>query len=190
MSRMNILIEAYSNIQALPEQIRTTASMVPVIECQGHYVTETNYIVPFMRENGIDTVEEALDRIAEANYMPKKSVGLVIASQDGINSLSEATITETTEAKLESFLRMADRLLEGGYPVFKKLSEGAHGEDCTCAECKAKRECGDNCAPKDECGGSCKKESSDEDDFDKEECGDTGDGNDGSMSAGSFNGMM
>lgn len=183
---MNILVEAYNNIKEMPEVIRTTASMVPVIESQGNYVVETNYLIPFMRENGIETVEEALDMVAEANGLEPKHVGLVVAAQDGINSLSESEVSEAVEAKLEGFLRMADRLLENGYPVFKKISaiyEDAHGPNCHCAECTAKRECGnakrecnDANTPKDECGGSGKGK--------KDECGD------GNMSAGSFNGNV
>lgn len=156
MSRMNILVEAYSNIQEMPEDIRTTASMVPVIECNGHYVTESNYVIPFMRENGIEAIEEALDKIAEANNLAKKSVGLVIASQDGINSLSESVVDEATEEKLEGFLRMADRLLESGYPVFKKrsvFSEDAHGPNCHCQECElARKESGDTSFDDDDTG--------------------------------------
>lgn len=129
------------NIDEVSEDIIYTAEMVTVIAVDESYLTDINALMPFMKTNGLKSVGEALDMVAEANGMPPKSIGLLVESDAYVDALLEKACAKKTKEgknkildKIKKATDLSDKLKKKGYTVKKKKSLD---EDC-CKEC-------DNC---------------------------------------------
>ena len=124
--------EAYSIIPELPEAVVTEAADVVVTQLSnGDYYCEMVNLAPFMIDSGITNIAEALDLVAAAYNLPSKSVGLVIESQDRIDSMLEAAKKSSKEKKNPKIAKnaaekvnknnvVASKLMKQGYKVAKK----------------------------------------------------------------------
>ena len=124
--------EAYSVIPEVPEAIVTEAADVVVTQLSnGDYYCEMVNLAPFMIDAGITNVAEALDLVASAYNLPEKSVGLVIESQERIDSMLEAARKSSQEKKNPKIMKkaadkvnknnaVASKLMKQGYKVAKK----------------------------------------------------------------------
>ena len=100
------------------------AEMVPVVKIGEEYYTEAQLLAPFMRDAGIKSMTEALDCIAEANNLAKKSVGLLIESKCCVSEMIErACQKESGKAKdavmnkINKATDLVKNLKSKGYPV-------------------------------------------------------------------------
>jgi len=124
--------EAYKVIPEVPEAIVTEAADVVVTQLSnGDYYCEMVNLAPFMIDAGINNIAEALDLVASAYNLPEKSVGLVIESQERIDSMLEAARKSSQEKKNPKIMKkaadkvnknnaVAAKLMKQGYKVAKK----------------------------------------------------------------------
>lgn len=117
----------YENIEEATVNYTATAEMVPVVQIENEYFTEAQFMAPFMRDAGIKSMTEALDCIAEANNLSKKSVGLLVESNCSINAMIEkACQKESAKAKdavmnkIGKATDLVKDLKSKGYPVKRK----------------------------------------------------------------------
>lgn len=139
-----------SSIEELSESIVFGPEMVPVFGIDEGYYTDINSIAPFMKSYNIKTVAEALDRVAQANNLPEKSVGLMIESDDYINTLLEkAEAAKATKGKnaankllnkAKALTDVPKDLIKKGFPVKKKKSDKPASAKDECSE-PVKDEC-------------------------------------------------
>lgn len=120
----------YENIEEASINYAATAEMVPVVQIENAYYTEAQFMAPFMRDAEIRSMVEALDIIAEANNLPKKSVGLLIESNCAVSEMIEkACQKESTKAKdvvmnkIGKATDLAKNLKSKGYPVKRKADK-------------------------------------------------------------------
>ena len=152
--RLDTVREAYNAIPEMPSDMVTEASDVVISAApDGNYYVEMTNLAPFMLDSGIKSIAKALDLVAEANFLPEKSVGLVVESQAYIEStlkLARIKADSTGNPKiLESALNKVNKnnavvakLLSEGYKVAKKNNDAKVCPDCgkakgkcTCEEC-------------------------------------------------------
>ena len=114
----------YENIEEVSMYYEACAEIIPVIEMDGQYFTEAQFLAPFMRDAGVRSMTEALDCIAEANNLPPKSVGLLIESKGGVSEMIEkACQKESCKAKdavmdkIDKATSLVKNLKSKGYPV-------------------------------------------------------------------------
>lgn len=145
--RESSIRSGYESIPKASQAIRYDANIIPVISLDGGYYTEMNFLYPFMQSNGIKSISEALDLVAEANKLPKNAVGLLIESCDNVNGCIDEALKKGGKAKDS---------------VFNKISKALDLKDKLKAKgksVKTKKECGDVCSecgkPINEC--TCKK---------------------------------
>lgn len=117
------------NIDEVSEDIIYTAEMVTVIAVDESYLTDINALMPFMKTNGLKSVGEALDMVAEANGMPPKSIGLLVESDAYVDALLEKACAKKTKEgknkildKIKKATDLSDKLKKKGYTVKKKKS--------------------------------------------------------------------
>ena len=120
------------NIDEVSEDIIYTAEMVTVIAVDESYLTDINALMPFMKTNGIKSVGEALDMVAEANGMPPKSIGLLVESDAYVDALLEKACAKKTKEgknkildKIKKATDLSDKLKKKGYTndgVIKELT--------------------------------------------------------------------
>lgn len=126
--------------------------VVPVINIEGHYYTEMNFLHPYMKSNGIKSIAEALNNVATANGLPEKAVGLLIESETSVDDSITQAIESGNQKKKDSVFSKVDKavgiskkLKKAGFDVKKKKSakegccskEGCSKEGCT-KECNNK----------------------------------------------------
>jgi len=143
--------EAYDLIPEADEPIVTESTDVIITNTRdGEYYVEMVNLAPFMFDSGITNIAEALDIVAEANNLPKKSVGLIIESQDAVDAYLEAAKKKSEKTKdpkhakkaaekINKSNAAAAKLLKNGYKVKKKSvnskvcpSCGKVAEKCMC----------------------------------------------------------
>ena len=124
--------EAYDLIPEADEPIVTESTDVIITNTRdGEYYVEMVNLAPFMFDSGITNIAEALDIVAEANGLPKKSVGLIIESQEAVDAYLEAAKKKSAKTKdpkhakkaaekINKSNAAAAKLLKNGYKVKKK----------------------------------------------------------------------
>ena len=131
------IVSAYNNIEELEEEVNYAAEFVPVINIKGSYYTEMQYLAPYMSNNNIRNVAEALNNIAEANNLAPTEVGLIVESQDSVTAkINEALGKKNTKflGKVKKGEDLISKLKNKGFDVKKKKSKKAVKEKC-CKEC-------------------------------------------------------
>lgn len=125
--RESDIISTYSNIQEISESYYASPEMVPVIKIDNEYFTETSFLAPFMRDNNVKSISEALDYVAEANNLPPKSVGLLIESKKTVTDMiGDACKKNNSKArdnainKLNKATDLVKNLKDKGYPCKRK----------------------------------------------------------------------
>ena len=120
----------YESIEEAKSTYAFTAEMVPVVEIDGQYYTETQCMAPFMRDTEIKSMSEALDAIAEANKLPAKSVGLLIESNCSVSNMIEkacqkesSKVKDAVMNKVSKATDLAKNLKSKGYPVKRKADK-------------------------------------------------------------------
>jgi hypothetical protein len=120
---------AYESLDEVPDNYIVCAEMVPVMQIGSEYYTEASFLAPYMRDNGIRGMMEALDNIAYANNLPAKSVGLLVESNCGISEMIEKACQKETCGSKEAALQkigkatgLVKSLKDKGYPCKKKKS--------------------------------------------------------------------
>lgn len=124
----------YSNIEEASEVYKASPEMVPVVNIEGEYYTEAQFMAPFMRDYNVKSMAEALNIIAEANGLPEKSVGLLIESECAINEMIDKVAKKEKETgnskaknavmqKVDKAANLAKSLKDKGFPVKRKKSE-------------------------------------------------------------------
>lgn len=122
-----------ASFEEVSEDIIITAEMVSVIKVDNDYLVEINNLLPFMKSNDIISVGEALDQVSTVNGLPKKTVGLLVESDDYVNCLIEKADknfkkTKNKKAKnkvlekISKTTELSDKLKKQGYKVKKKKS--------------------------------------------------------------------
>lgn len=143
-------------------EVVITAEMVSVLKVNDQYVTEMNFLHPYMKSNGIKSVEEALNNVAFVNGLQEHSVGLLIESDDYIDAMLEkacktaskkkdASIKDKALNKIKKATDLPEKLKKDGFPVIKKKS--AKKEGCASKEgCVSKEGCAkEACSKKEGC---------------------------------------
>ena len=121
---------AYNSVdEIVNEDFKWGADTVPVMTFKdGTMLTEMNYLAPYMRDNEITSVEEALNDVATANRLQPKQVGLLVESQECVDSMIDQAIAKGGKQKTKTFDKLfkgqslIDKLKKKGYPVKKKKS--------------------------------------------------------------------
>lgn len=127
LSRMNSIEECSRDIIVSPEA-------VPVFNIDECYLVEMNAIAGYMKSTRIGSVMEALDNICEANKLEPYSVGLLVESDDEIQSMLEKANAKCKKDgnkkaknavldKIKKSTDIVDKLKKNGYPVKKKKSK-------------------------------------------------------------------
>lgn len=153
--RLDTVREAYTAIPTMPADMVTEAADVVISAApNGNYYVEMTNLAPFMLDSGIKSISKALDLVAEANYLPKKSVGLVVESQSYIettlnNARTKADasgnhkILESAINKVNKNNAVIAKLLSEGYKVAKKNDDAKVCPDC--GKSKSKCVCDEDC---------------------------------------------
>jgi hypothetical protein len=132
------IISTYASIEEASEEVIYAPEMVPVVKVGNDFLTEMQYLAPYIQNNGISSVAEALDNIAEANNLPPKSVGLLVESQECVTKMIDEALDKSKVAgskvlgKIKKGEGLIDKLTKGGYKVKKKKSvkEGKGCDNC------------------------------------------------------------
>lgn len=128
------ILNRFASIKECTKSIIVQAEAVPVFNIDECYVVEMNSIAGYMRSNKIKSIEEALDSVCEANHLEPYSVGLLVESDDYIQSMLEKANAKCKKDgnkkaknavldKIKKSTDIADKLDKDGYPVLKKKSE-------------------------------------------------------------------
>jgi hypothetical protein len=120
------IINRYNSIEEASRIIRYDADVVPVVNIDGQYYTEMNWLSAYMNSNEIKSITEALDNVAESNKLPAHSVGLLIESSDGVAAIINKAITGAKKnkalGKVAKSETLAEKLKKNGYPIKRKKS--------------------------------------------------------------------
>ena len=125
-SQINNVMES---IEEVSEDIVYTAEMVSVIKVGDDYLTEMNALYPYMTSNGITSVAEALNNVAQVNGLQEKAVGLLIESDDQVKSMINKAAKKGSKAKeraldkVKKATKLPEKLKKEGFPVKKKKNE-------------------------------------------------------------------
>lgn len=120
----------YSSISEASKTIIYGPEVVPVIQVDDGYYTEMNFLYPFMSSNGIKSIVEALNYVAEANNLSKGDVGLLIESEGDVNECINKALESGNSKKKDNILTkisktidLSNKLKGNGIKVKKKKSE-------------------------------------------------------------------
>ena len=133
-SQINNVMES---IEEVSEDIVYTAEMVSVIKVGDDYLTEMNALYPYMTSNGITSVAEALNNVAQVNGLQEKAVGLLIESDDQVKSMINKAAKKGSKAKeraldkVKKATKLPEKLKKEGFPVKKKKCKN---EDAGCVK--------------------------------------------------------
>jgi hypothetical protein len=139
------IISAYSSIEEASEEVVYAPEMVPVVRVGNDLLTEMQYLAPYIQNNDISSVAEALDNIAEANNLPPKSIGLLVESQECVTDMIDQAIAKSDNAgkkmlgKVKKGEGLIEKLKKKGFTVKKKKRKKSVKEGCG----DSKNECGD-----------------------------------------------
>ena len=129
-SQINNVMES---IEEVSEDIVYTAEMVSVIKVGDDYLTEMNALYPYMTSNGITSVAEALNNVAQVNGLQEKAVGLLIESDDQVKSMINKAAKKGSKAKeraldkVKKATKLPEKLKKEGFPVKKKKCKNDAG---------------------------------------------------------------
>ena len=143
-SQINNVMES---IEEVSEDIVYTAEMVSVIKVGDDYLTEMNALYPYMTSNGITSVAEALNNVAQVNGLQEKAVGLLIESDDQVKSMINKAAKKGSKAKervldkVKKATKLPQKLKKEGFPVKKKKSVKENDVDQTDDDNSSKEEC-------------------------------------------------
>lgn len=138
----------YDRIEEASSAVYYGPQIVPVVEIDGKYYTEMNFLYPYMKSAKISSIEEALNNVAIANNLEERSVGLLIESGDNVTKCINKAIESADPKKEKSVLdrvgkaiNISDKLKSKGIDVKKKKSTKCPkcGKDeckCECGNCK------------------------------------------------------
>ena len=113
------------SIEEVDEEIVVTAEMVTVIKVGDDLLVEMNSLYPYMKTNGINSIEEALDNVAMANDLEEKAVGLLVESDAYYNAMLEKCNSKGSNGnkvleKIKKATDISSKLKDKGYNVKKK----------------------------------------------------------------------
>ena len=94
-----------SSYRAIPEAshpIIYGPEVVPIVEMDGGYYTEMNFLYPFMETNGIKSIDEALKYVAESNNV--QDVGIFVMSESDVSECIQNAFNEGGQKKKETAL--------------------------------------------------------------------------------------
>lgn len=140
----SVVRSGYDRIEEVAEPVYYGPEIVPVVNIQGEYFTEMNFLHPYMKSAKIKSIAEALNNVAEANGLPVGAVGLLIESGSNVSECIDKAIESANPKKEKNVLDkigksidISDKLKSKGINV-KKKKKGK------CPKCgKLKCECGD-----------------------------------------------
>ena len=129
-------MSGYNGIAEVSESVVYDPSMVTVVKIGNEFFTEMNFLYPYMKSNGITSVVEALNNVAEANNLNSGDVGLLFESEDKIEcDLKEAKTPKKKDNvidKVGKAVNLKDKLKDKGINVKKKKSD----KKKVCPKCK------------------------------------------------------
>lgn len=125
------ILKRYDTIEEVAEEVVFSAESVPVIAVGEDYLTTMNFLHPFMESNNITSVSQALDCVAEANNLPPRGVGLLVESEEHIESIREKAKEKFKKDKdknaknkvldkIKKGTDLTDNLKKKGFKVKKK----------------------------------------------------------------------
>jgi hypothetical protein len=119
----------YHDIEEASSPVIYGANMIPVMNIDGKYYTEMNFLYPYMKTNGIKSIAEALNDVAMANNLDDNSVGLLIESEDEVTGKLDDALECGDQCKAESVMNKINKaidltknLKDKGINVIKKAS--------------------------------------------------------------------
>lgn len=121
--RESAILSTYQSIEECAEDPTYSAAIVPVMKIGNDYLTEMNYLYPYMHNCGISSISEALDDVAAANRLAPHTVGLLVESQEYVTGMiNEALGKNKNKAlnKVSKAEKLVDDLKKKGFPVKKK----------------------------------------------------------------------
>lgn len=131
------VISGYRSIPEASHPIVYGPEVVPIVNIDGGYYTEMNFLYPFMETNGIKSIDEALDYVAESNNV--SDVGLLVMSESDVTECINKCLEEGGQKKKETALDkfakvvgLKDKFASKG--VSRKLMRKKSGKKC--AACK------------------------------------------------------
>lgn len=143
----------YASIESISESITYDPRIVPVINVNGEYFTEMNFLYPFMKSNNIKSISEALETIAEANNIDE--IGILIESNGSVQEMISDAIKNGNKKMLDKIDDATNRVknLTRGKKGKKGIKVKRKADKKPCPECgkincecgKATKECGKNC---------------------------------------------
>lgn len=102
--RESTIRSGYSSISEASEPIIYGPEVVPVIQIDDGYYTEMNFLYPFMNTNGIKSIAEALNYVAEANNLSEGDIGLLIESEGDVNECINKALESGNAKKKDNVL--------------------------------------------------------------------------------------
>ena len=142
--RESAVRSSYDHIEEAAAPVYYGPQIVPVVEINGEYFTEMNFLHPYMKSAKIKSIAEALNNVALANGLSEGGVGLLIESGDNVTECINKAIESANPKKEKSVLDKIDKAvgisdkLKGKGINVKKKKKGK------CPKCgKLKCECGD-----------------------------------------------
>ena len=100
-----------------------------------------------MTSNGITSVAEALNNVAQVNGLQEKAVGLLIESDDQVKSMINKAAKKGSKAKeraldkVKKATKLPEKLKKEGFSVKKKKSVKENDVDQTDDDNSSKEEC-------------------------------------------------
>lgn len=127
--RESTIRKGYNQIESVSEEFIYGPEMVPVVSINNELFTEMNFLKPYMDTNGIRSISEALNNVAEANGLSECSVGLLIESDGGVDECISKALESGSPKKKENVfdkigkaIDITDTLKKKGIKVKKKAS--------------------------------------------------------------------
>ena len=140
------IMSGYKSIPEASHPIINGPEVVPIVDVDGGYYTEMNFLYPYMKSAKISSIAEALNNVAAANNLSECSVGLLIESGDNVTECINKAIESADPKKEKSVLgkvskaiNISDKLKSKGIDVKKKKPAKCP----KCGKTKCKCECGD-----------------------------------------------
>ena len=96
------IMSGYRSIPEASHPIIYGPEVVPIVDVDGGYYTEMNFLYPFMETNGIKSIDEALKYVAESNNVP--DVGLLVMSESDVSECINKALEEGGQRKKETAL--------------------------------------------------------------------------------------
>lgn len=128
--RESAVRSGYNKIESVYSDVVYTPEMVTIVNVDGEYFTEMNFLHPYMKTNNIKSITEALNNIATANGLLEGSVGLLIESDEEVNDTIDKAIEsgnvnkkENVFTKIGKAINLTNKLKDSGIKVKKKKNK-------------------------------------------------------------------